>query len=142
MRVSSRLGYALSCLLRVAEGYPKRVVSIKEISLKEKIAPDYIEQLLLIMKRAGILKSVRGRSGGYVLNALPKDITPKSVVEAIEGEVLGLVCYRKKGRKKKCIHLNDCKVRDFWLDMRKNMESFLDGYTLKDILSLRKSDGT
>ena len=90
------------------------------------------------MKRAGILKSARGRIGGYSLAASPHKITARDVVLAIEGEILGLVCFRQKGRRNRCIHLSDCQIRDFWNGLRDNMEGFLKDHSLERLLQLRK----
>lgn len=141
MKISSRLDYALSCVLRVADAYGrKRAVPVREISRKEKLEPDYVEQLLMAMKRGGIVRSIRGRMGGYALSGPPETISVKGVVKAIERDTLELVCFRKKGRRNKCVHLDDCKVRVFWIDMKKDMESFLDSYSLKELLDLRKKE--
>ena len=140
MKISSRLDYALSCVLRIADKYNgKRIVSIKEICEREKLEFDYVEKLLISMKRGGILESIRGRSGGYILSFPPDKISVKDVVIAIEKDVLGLVCFRK-GRKRRCIHLDDCRVRNFWFSLKEHMESFLEKHTLKELLELRKKE--
>ena len=141
MKVSSRVDYALSCILRVADRYgDRRPVAVKEVAEKENLEPDYAEQLLIIMKRAGLLKSVRGKSGGYLLAKPPDKIVAKAVVLAINKDVLKLVCFRKKGRQGKCAHYNDCKVRVLWEGLRDSMASFLDTYNLEELLNLRRKE--
>lgn len=141
MKVSSRVDYALSCILRIADKYGKyRPVVVKEVAEKEKLEPDYVEQLCVTMKRAGILKSVRGRTGGYVLTASPDKISVKDVIGAIDVNILESICFRKKGRRKKCVHLEDCKIRFLWKKLKENMESFLKRYTLDKLLKLRRKE--
>ena len=124
MKISSRSDYALSCILRIAEKHGRQQpVTVKEVAKKEKLQPDYVEQLFVTMKKAGILKSVRGRSGGYLLKASPSKISAKEVVRAIDKSVLELVCERKKGRKGKCVHFDDCAIKAFWKELRERMES-------------------
>lgn len=140
MKISSRLDYALSCLLRVADSYPAgKLVSVREITEKERLEFDYVEKLLIRFKKAGILKSIRGRLGGYKLTAHPNKISVKDIVRAVEGETLELVCFRK-GRRRRCVHLDDCMVRCFWMKLRENIDEFLDGHTLEDLLKLRREE--
>lgn len=140
MKISSRLDYALSCILRVADRYStKKIVSVNEVAEKEGLEFDYAEKLLIAMRKGGLLKSVRGRTGGYALTASPDRISTKDIVKAVERDTLELVCFRK-GRRRKCIHLDDCKIRGFWLMLKENLESFLERYTLKDLLELRKKE--
>lgn len=141
MKVSSRLDYAVSCIIRVADRYKsKRPVSISYISDKEKLEYDYAEQLLVEMRRAGLLKSIRGPAGGYILARSPDKITVKDVALAIDGEILELVCFRRKGRRKKCVHFDDCRVRNLWIRLKQEMESFLGRYTVKGLLFLRQRE--
>ena len=141
MRISSRIDYALSCILRIADKYAECVpVTINEISRRENLEPDYVEQLCVAMKKSGILKSVRGKNGGYVLATSPGKISAKEVMIAIDKNILEPVCYRKKGRRKKCIHFDDCEIRFLWKGLEKNMTSFLKGYSLEKLVRVRKKE--
>ena len=141
MKVSSRIDYALSCLLDVAEQYDtKKPISVTNIAEREGLEVDYVEQLLIIMKRAGILKSVRGAKGGYMLASAPHRISAYDIVKAFEGEILELVCYRKKGRRSKCVHLHCCEVKKFWLGLGDAIEKYLENNTLEELLKLRKKE--
>jgi Rrf2 family protein len=141
MKVSSRVDYALSCIIRVADRYNQREpVTVKDVAEKEKLQPDYVERLFVTMKEAGILKSVRGKTGGYVLATSPDKITAKDVMVAIERNTLELICFRTKGRRKKCIHFDDCKIRTFWEELKRHTESFLNTYTLARLIKLRHKE--
>lgn len=141
MKVSSRVDYALSCAIRIAEKYgSKKPVAVRQVADDEKLAYDYVEQLLIAMKKAGILKSVRGKIGGYMLSKEPSKISAADVVKAIDKNILEPVCFREKGRRKKCSHFYKCKIRGLWLQLRDNMETFLDCYTLDELVALRKKE--
>ena len=141
MKISSRLDYALSCAIVLASMYKeKQPIPVAFIARREKLAYDYVEQLLRALKKNGIVKSVRGARGGYVLSSPPEKIMARDIVIAIEKRVLKLVCDRKKARRKDCIHFNDCKVRDFWIGLRDNMDKYFSGYTLKDLLKMREKE--
>ena len=140
MNISSRVDYALSCILRIADKYKKRLVTISEIAHQEKLREDYVAQLLLSMKRRGLLKSCRGADGGYFLAKPPSKIAIKDVVESIEHPIIDIICFRKKARKYKCIHYDDCKIRYLWLDFKKATEGFFMKYTLEALLKKRKEE--
>lgn len=141
MKISSRVDYALSCVLRIADKFGSgKPVSIAYVSKREKIEPDYIEQLLVRMRHSGILKSIRGPAGGYILSRSPSRITASDVIMAIEKNILVPTCFREKGRRKKCIHLKDCRIKVLWQDLEKAMSSCLQSYTLERLLKLRKKE--
>jgi len=91
----------------------KEPTPVALIAQKEKLAYDYVEQLLRALKRNNIVKSVRGAKGGYILSRPPSKILVRDIVIAIEKKVLKLVCDRKKARRKDCIHFSDCKIKGF-----------------------------
>lgn len=141
MKISSRCDYALSCILRITDRYSKHgPVTVSQIAEEEKLKPDYVEQLCVAMKKTGILKSVRGKAGGYVLAISPNRISAKEVMTAIDKNILEPVCFRKKGRKKRCIHFEDCGIRFLWKGLRESMEAFLKRYTLERLLKSRKKE--
>lgn len=141
MKVSSRVDYALSCLIHLAENYNTlHPVSVKYIAEKEELEDDYVEQLLIILKRAGIVLSKRGVTGGYFLADAPDKVTTLEVIRAFDGEVLELVCFRKKGRRKTCIHLKNCEVRTFWTGLSDCISKYLSNQTLACLLELRKKE--
>jgi len=141
MKISSRVDYALSCVLRIADKFGNgKPVSVSYISDKEEIETDYTEQLLIRMKRAGILKSIRGPAGGYILSRHPSKITAKDILLAFEKKMIEPVCFRMKGRKKKCVHLEDCRIKELWQSLGEVMNSCLQKYALDRLLSFRKKE--
>ncbi len=141
MKISSRLDYALSCAIVLASMYKKKQpIPVAFIARKEKLAYDYVEQLLSALKKNKIVKSVRGARGGYLLSRPPEKIVAKDIVIAIEKKVLKLICDRKKARRKDCIHSNDCKVIDFWVGLKDNMDKYFSSYTLRDLLKMREKE--
>ena len=140
MKISSRLDYALSCILRVADKYStNKLVSISEICKKEDLEFDYVEKLLISMRKGGLLKSIRGRRGGYTLSMPPIEISVDDIVKAVERDTLELVCFRK-GRRKRCVHLDECRIKDLWIGLKENMESFLERHTLEGLLHSRRKE--
>ena len=142
MKISSRLDYALSCVLVLADLYElKKPVPAAIVAKREKLAVDYVEKILGTLKKANIVKSVRGVRGGYILNNSPDKISAKDVFVAMQKkQVLKLVCDRDKGRRKDCMHLSDCRIKEFWIGLRKVMTKYLNKYSLEDLLKLRRKE--
>jgi len=101
MRITTQGSYGLVCVLRIALQSNGQPVSIQAISKKEQLSIDYIEQLLLKLRRAGIVRSLRGRTGGYVLAKPASRLTIKDVVEAVEGSLFDTICDQKYHTRKR-----------------------------------------
>ena len=140
MKIAGRVDYALSCLLRIADKCGKGAVTAQEIAEKENLKEDYVEQLLILLRRKGIIKSTKGQGGGYLLAKSPSRITMKDVIEAIEKDVLEIVCFRKKGRRHKCAHMEDCRIRGLWMKVKRDVELVFDKFNLEKMLSRRKKE--
>jgi len=140
MKISSRLDYAISCLLRVADKYNEGPVRAGEVAEKEKLEEDYVEQLFRAMRKKGILKSIRGPGGGYILSRPSSRINCKDIMEAIEKNTLETVCFREKGRRNKCIHRNDCGIRSVWFEIKDGIESLFKRYDVETLLRMRKKE--
>ncbi|MFH1622316.1 MAG: Rrf2 family transcriptional regulator, partial [Candidatus Omnitrophota bacterium] len=104
------------------------------ISQEEQLPIDYIEQLLLKLRRSNIVKSIRGRSGGYILSNPTGKITIKDIIEAVEGNIFETICFGPNHRKNKCIKLKDCVIKSVWLGLKDKIEDYLEKITIKDLL--------
>lgn len=87
MRFSIRVQYGLQALLELALNYGGAPVQIGEIAKDQKIPIRFLEQILLVLKRGGLVASTRGKSGGYALAKKPSEITVLSLVEVLEGPI-------------------------------------------------------
>ena len=85
MRISAKGEYAIKAVLDLALHRDRDLIPIQEIAARESIPQRYLEQVLLSLKRAGILTSKRGSSGGYHLTKAPEEITIGAVLRAVEG---------------------------------------------------------
>jgi Rrf2 family protein len=98
MKISAKGEYAIKAVLDLALHESARVVSIQEIATRQAIPPRYLEQVLLQLKRAGVLSSRRGAAGGYQLGRPPGEITVGEVLRAVEGKETPLGAPRANGR--------------------------------------------
>lgn len=130
MRISKGAVYGLGCLLEVAKSQV-RPVTVGEISHTQGLSKDYIEQLLIRFKRKGLVKSIRGLKGGYVLAKKPDLITLKDVIETQESKVLDIICFKPGNIK---CSLKNCGIKPVWISLNKTIESSLDKIKLSDLL--------
>jgi Rrf2 family protein len=87
MKITARVEYAVLALFELALNSRERQVQAREISERQKIPLRFLEQIMIQLKKAQLVKSVRGAAGGYLLGRSPADITLRDVVEAVEGEI-------------------------------------------------------
>jgi Rrf2 family protein len=134
MKLTSQEEYGLRCLLRLArEG---ESLTIPKISQKEGISNFYVAKLMRILRRGGLVKSVRGQAGGYEL-ARPAD-------KIVVGEALAILggrlydpgfCEEHSGSESSCANTVDCSVRSLWRAVQQVIDQVLSKTTLKDLLS-------
>ncbi|MFA5038077.1 MAG: Rrf2 family transcriptional regulator [Candidatus Omnitrophota bacterium] len=134
MRITTQGDYALKCLMRIAQDGPSGPVSISRIVAREGLPLDYLEQLLLKLKRSRLIKSVRGAKGGYLLNTDPDRISVLCVLQAVSGEVFEIICGRKRKSGKTCKGSDDCALRDVWSHLKGHIEDYLGSVTLDQLL--------
>ena len=85
MKITKRGEYAIKTLLALAFTYGERTVNLREIARQEKIPYKFLEQIMILLKKAELIQSVQGKHGGYSLSRSPKEITLGQVIRMIEG---------------------------------------------------------
>ncbi|MBI4353680.1 MAG: Rrf2 family transcriptional regulator, partial [Candidatus Omnitrophica bacterium] len=128
--------YGLRCLLQLAKTPHGQVVRVKDIAAKEGLSSAYVEKLLRLLSRSGLVHSVRGLKGGYVLNRPPAQVTLGEVVRALGGmQTTDHLCHQFTGQQDACVHFTDCGIRSVWSGLTTYIQQFLDRTTLDDILA-------
>ena len=136
MKITSQEEYGLRCLLQLvrASGH-QQVVSVKEVAAKEGLSHAYVEKLLRLLARAGLVHSVRGVRGGYVLNRPPTSIALGEVVRALGTvQTIDHICQQFTGNLRVCIHFRNCSIRSIWSGLTTYIQRFLDQTTLDQLL--------
>ena len=137
MKLTTRGRYAVMAMADLAANQNTSPVSLNEISLRQNISLSYLEQLFSKLKNEKLVKSVRGASGGYVLEKNPKDIKISNIIFAVDEEVKTLNC--KRDSKKSCNGKSSkCITHNLWDDLEKHIKSFFDKISLNDILKQKK----
>lgn len=124
MRIfSEKINYALAALFELAKNFNQGHMQIKEIAKAQNIPKNYLEQLLINLKRGGLLLSVRGAQGGYKLNKAPQKIKIIDIIEALENTIT-IVDYSK----------NPEVLQSFWKKIESNFKDLFKG-TLEDLVN-------
>jgi Rrf2 family iron-sulfur cluster assembly transcriptional regulator len=112
-------------------------VSLRDISLRQGISLDYLEQIFSKLKKNEIVKSIRGTQGGYVLNKNPNDIKLTNIFHAVDEKVKTVQC--KKESKKGCNgKATKCITHNLWDELEIHINTFFENKSLKDLLNNNK----
>ena len=130
MMVSTKGRYALRIMVDLAENQEGGPVSLKDIAERENIRIKYLEIIVSSLNKNGLLKSVRGKNGGYMLNREPADYTISSILNAAEGSLAPVACVSDGD----CKNAPSCKTYVLWKELDDVIEDFLSSKTLADIL--------
>jgi Rrf2 family protein len=136
MNVSSKGRYALRALTYLADSFltsDNKPVSIKHISLKEKISNRYLENIFVNLRKAGLLKSLKGEKGGFMLTKNPSDISVYDVLKAVEKDVTPSKCTLNL---KICVNSGKCGVRKVWVGLDKQISEYLKQTSLDEVAKM------
>jgi Rrf2 family protein len=133
MNISTRGRYGLRALLEIAIGPEQIPVTIRDISKRQQMSVTYLEQILHRLKKAGLVRSIRGAKGGYVLARKGDKITVTQIINALDGPISISHCDFPKMREKSCIGPSACVSRLLWKKLEDLIEGALSGVTLADL---------
>lgn len=138
--LSKKAQYAFRALTLLVDRFEEGPVLISEISKKKRIPLKFLENILLQMKKAGILESKKGKGGGYFIKKHPKETTIADVVRVVEGPISMLPCVSLYFYKKcKNCDEGNCGLHDIMESVRDAQLSILENRTLDDLASGRES---
>lgn len=130
MKISTKGRYALRVMADIAENEKYGAVSAKDIALRQNISKKYLEQILTMLTKSGLLITSRGNVGGYRLSKKPDDYIVGDILRATEGDLKPLNCLSAG-----CDRISECKTRDFWAGLDKAISEYVDGKTLADLIN-------
>lgn len=133
--LSKKAKYALKALLFLSKNVDRGTILIAEISEQEGIPKKFLEQILLELKKQGILQSKRGKEGGYFLGKDTSEIIIGHVVRIIDGPLAPIPCVSKMAYRRcdECIDEKTCEIRNLFLQVRDATIEVLDNTTLKQL---------
>src|SRR3972149_2979237 len=98
MKITTRGHYGVQVMAGLARFWGEGPIPLSEIAKSERLSHDYLEQLMIPLRRSGLVKSQRGVYGGYLLSREPGKITLKEIIQALEGEMAPVICISEDGR--------------------------------------------
>ena len=134
MKLTSKGRYAVMALADLAKFDSLNPVSLRDISLRQGISLDFLEQIFSKLKKNDIVKSVRGTRGGYILSKEPEKIKLANILNAVDEEVKTIQC--NKESKKGCNgKLSKCITHNLWDELEMHINDFFERKNLKDLVN-------
>lgn len=137
MKISTRTRYGMRAILEIACAHNSGPMQIKVIADRQRISNKYLEQLVGIMKSSGLVRSIRGPHGGYVLSKPPEEIKLSEIFRVLEGPTLTVDCV---DHEEVCPNCADCITRQLWAEMNNAILSVLDSKTLSDLVKMAEKE--
>jgi Rrf2 family protein len=136
MKISTRGRYALRAMIELALRSSEEPLMVREIATAQIIPQDYLEQVLIVLRKAGLVRSIRGAGGGYLLNKTPEELNALEIIEAVEGSFQPLECIEAPTL---CTRSAECVARDLWCEASEAMRSVLRNTTLAELRERQRS---
>jgi len=132
MRITTKGRYGLRAVIHLAMSNHTRPVSISSIAGTENVSSEFLEQIFYKLKKAGVIRSIRGPGGGFVLNRKPEEICVKDILDAV-GETSGLTPCTLR-RRTLCNRPDPCPAHEIWDGLQARISDYLSNISLKDIV--------
>lgn len=139
MKLSTKGKYGLKAMFELALCSGSQPVSLKYIAKQQSISDQYLEQIFSSLKKAGLVKSVRGAQGGYFLSKEPKDITVADILRVLEGNMAFTECLLDE---ELCENFDSCSTRYVWARIKKSIEDVTNAISLQDMVDDYNSNFT
>lgn len=136
MRLSTRGRYGLKAMYQLAIYHGEGPIPLKNIADEQNLSENYLEQLVSALRKEGLLKSVRGAQGGYMLAKPPEDITVGDILRVLEGNLAPADCVIDE--EYECEKEESCVTKLVWMRIRDSIDEVVDSITLQDMLNENK----
>jgi Rrf2 family protein len=139
MKFSAQEEYGLRCLLQIAAKGQDGWITIPEISQAEGLTATHVAKLLMILRKAGVIKSTRGHSGGYQIADAPNTIRLGDVLAALGGRLYDSeFCDKHRGQRTICARSTECQIKWIWQNVQDAVDEVLNNVTLADLMSSKE----
>jgi Rrf2 family protein len=130
LRLSAKGQYGVRAMFEIAGGYPDRPITIREISERQDVSVAYLEQILNRLRKAGLIRSVKGPGGGYLLIRKPEEISIAAILDELEGPVAITSCLNPE---EGCVRVDSCVTHLLWKALGEQVQAFLQTITLRNL---------
>ncbi len=138
MKISTKGRYGLRILLDIVLNGDNGPRLARDIATSQNISEKYISRLVIDLRKAGLIKSIRGAKGGYRMARFPEDVTLLEIVETMEGRTNIVECVLQPDA---CSKVGGCAVHQTWAEINRKIREVLGEVTLKDIADKHRQDG-
>ena len=142
MKISTKGRYALRLMLDVALNSHGTAVPLRDVAQRQDISDKYLEQIVTQLSRAGLVRSVRGAGGGYLLTRPPEEYTVGEILRTLEGNLAPVSCVDQDDVCR-CDRADRCVTVEVWRDIQSAVAGVVDNITLADLVERqrRKAEG-
>ncbi|HEV7216032.1 MAG TPA: Rrf2 family transcriptional regulator [Chloroflexota bacterium] len=137
LKVSTRGEYGSRMMVQLARQWGAQPLALSEVAAQEHLSLEYLEQLAVALRKAGLITSHRGVHGGYTLARAPEQISMGEVLRALEGPIAPMVCVSEGTADTVCVFEGHCSTRHMWLQVGKAISGVLDSMSLADLVPVR-----
>ena len=134
MMISTKGRYALRVMIDLAQHSDEEYISLKGIASRQEVSAKYLETIVSVLNRAGLLRSYRGKEGGYKLAKKPEEYTVFEILRATEGSLAPVSCLENNSDIT-CSRAYSCYTLPMWKKLDDIVNDYLDKVTLKDLIS-------
>ena len=131
MMISTKGRYALRVMIDLAERDRSRFVPLKEIAARQGISQKYLESIMVILSKSGLIDGQHGKGGGYRLNRDPQEYTVGTILRLTENSLAPVACLN--GEENTCEQASTCRTLPMWKNLHTMINEYFDGITLADL---------
>lgn len=131
MKISSKGRYAIRVMIDIAEHNTGEYITLMDIANRQEISEKYLESIVAVLSKNGLLISLRGKGGGYKLAKQPEQYTVGSILRLTEGSFAPIPCLEKKPNQ--CIKITECKTLKMWEGFQRVVEDYFDNITIAEL---------
>jgi Rrf2 family protein len=131
MRLSTRGRYGTRLMVDLAQHYADGPIPLAKIAKRQNLSAKYLEQLIILLKGSGLIRSARGRRGGYTLARNPEEISLGEIIETLEGRLAIVDCVAEP---ELCERSPECPTRGIWVGMTDILKKQLFSLNLQDVV--------
>ena len=132
MKISTRGRYALRLMLDLAVFSDGAPVSLRDVAKRQGISDKYLEQIVTPLSKAGLVRSVRGANGGYLLTRKPEEYTVGDILRPLEGDLAPVECATDAAYCERC---GECVTLELWQEIHRAVSQVVDNTTLADLVA-------
>jgi len=139
--LSTQSRYGVRAIFDIAYHSEGLETQVKNISRRQGISARYLEQIFQKLRKAGIVGSKRGPSGGYFLSKKPEEITIGEIVRITEGGINPVLCLNPEDSSQPCDRVGECVTRIIWNEAGSRLREYFDSITVKDLCQMAREMG-